>query len=66
MDIEYQSAEAIKRFQEERLVVALDYLKRNSPYYQRLFKNNHIAMYRKEGPSTLQLGFFMLSQGESG
>ena len=42
MDIEYQSAEAIKRFQEERLVVALDYLKENSPYYQRLFKNNHI------------------------
>ena len=42
MDIEYQSAEAIKRFQEERLVVALDYLKRNSPYYQRIFKNNHI------------------------
>ena len=32
MDIEYQSAEAIKRFQEERLVVALDYLKENSPY----------------------------------
>ena len=42
MDIEYQSAEAIKRFQEERLVVSLDYLKENSPYYQRLFKNNHI------------------------
>ena len=42
MDIEYQSAEAIKRFQEERLVVALDYLKGHSPYYQRLFKNNHI------------------------
>ena len=42
MHIEYQSAEAIKRFQEERLVVALDYLKGHSPYYQRLFKNNHI------------------------
>ena len=42
MDIEFQSAETIRKFQDERLVVALDYLKGNSPYYRRLFKDHHI------------------------
>lgn len=36
-DIEFQSVEAIKDFQEEKLCVALDYLAANSPYYQRMF-----------------------------
>ena len=36
-DIEFQSVEAIKDFQEEKLRVALDYLAANSPYYQRMF-----------------------------
>ena len=42
MDIEFQSAETIRKFQDERLVVALDYLQGNSPYYRRLFKDHHI------------------------
>lgn len=49
-DIEYQSAEAIKAFQEEKLHGALAYLATNSPYYKRMFalsgvdisKINHI------------------------
>lgn len=36
-DIEYQSPEAIKVFQEEKLHEALAYLQSHSPYYQRLF-----------------------------
>ncbi|MBR1488639.1 MAG: AMP-binding protein [Bacteroidales bacterium] len=42
MDIEFQSTEQIKRFQEERLADALRYLQLHSPYYQRLFKAHHI------------------------
>ena len=37
VDIEYQSPEAIKAFQEEKLQVALKYLQEHSPYYQRMF-----------------------------
>jgi len=38
-DIEFQSAEAIKEFQEEKLHEALRYLEANSPYYQRMFSS---------------------------
>ncbi|HKR06834.1 MAG TPA: AMP-binding protein [Bacteroidia bacterium] len=40
--IESQSAEQIKLFQEKKLADALSYLKKNSPFYQRLFKASHI------------------------
>ena len=36
-DIEFQSAEAIKEFQEQKLHEALAYLAAHSPYYQRMF-----------------------------
>ncbi|MEP7169740.1 MAG: AMP-binding protein [Bacteroidota bacterium] len=40
--IETQSSEQIKLFQEKKLADALSYLKKYSPFYQRLFKSNHI------------------------
>jgi len=45
-DIEFCSAEEIKRFQEEKLHEALLYLKENSRYYQRLFEKYHIQIER--------------------
>ena len=41
-DIEFQSAEAIKDFQEQKLRDALAYLAANSPYYQRMFSRCRI------------------------
>lgn len=41
-DIEYQSSEQIKKFQERLLVDALCYLENNSRYYQRIFAENNI------------------------
>lgn len=41
-DIEYQSVEAIKAFQEERLREQLNYLNAHSPYYRRVFEEQHI------------------------
>ena len=38
-DIEYQSPEEIKAYQEQLLHVALTYLQAHSPYYQRMFKS---------------------------
>ena len=38
MDIEFQSAEQIKLFQEEKMRVALSYLQEHSNYYRRLFR----------------------------
>ena len=38
-DIEYQSVEQIKAYQEQLLSEALAYLNTHSPYYQRLFKS---------------------------
>lgn len=37
-EIEYQSKEQIKVFQEKKLAEALQYLQQNSPFYQRMFK----------------------------
>lgn len=42
MDIEFQSAEEIKLFQEEKLRAQMHYLSDHSPYYQRLFRENGI------------------------
>lgn len=41
-DIEFQSTEVIKQFQDARLREQLDYLERNSRYYRRLFERNGI------------------------
>lgn len=41
-DIEFASVEQIKAFQEQLLQQQLEYLKAHSPFYQRLFKANHI------------------------
>lgn len=41
-DIEFQSAETIKAFQEQKLHTALSYLKACSPYYRRMFDSYHI------------------------
>lgn len=42
MDIEFLSAEEIKRFQEERLREQMAYLQARSPYYSRLFREEGI------------------------
>jgi len=41
-EIEFQSPEIIKKFQEERLTEALAYLNANSPFYKDLFQKNRI------------------------
>lgn len=41
-EIEFLPKEEIKRFQEEKLQVALRYLQQNSPFYQQLFSKNNI------------------------
>ena len=42
MDIEFESIERIKAFQEELLRKQITYLAEHSPYYQRLFANAHV------------------------
>jgi phenylacetate-CoA ligase len=41
-DIETQPQPVIKRFQEEKLTVALEYLANCSPFYRRMFRENRI------------------------
>lgn len=41
-DIEFEKPEIIKAFQEEKLAVALSYLKEHSPYYSRMFAEKGI------------------------
>ena len=41
-EIEFQPKEVIKAFQEEKMQQMLQYLQQQSPYYQRLFTENHI------------------------
>jgi len=41
-EIEFKSKEEIKRFQEEKLKIALQYLQAHSPFYKRMFLQNHI------------------------
>ena len=45
-DIEFESPETIKEFQENLLHGHLDYLKENSPYYRRLFDSYGINIDR--------------------
>ena len=40
--IEFESIENIKTFQEEKLKETLRYLQLHSPYYQRVFNENNI------------------------
>jgi phenylacetate-CoA ligase len=44
-NIEFQSRDKIKLFQEEKLKETLVYLHRNSPFYQRLFFENNIDIH---------------------
>lgn len=53
-DIEYSSPSEIKAFQEEKLVEALDYLQKNSPYYQRVFAENGIDISKIKTIEDLQ------------
>lgn len=41
-DFEFRSADEIEAYQNSLLKDALEYLAANSPYYQRVFKDNHI------------------------
>jgi phenylacetate-CoA ligase len=45
MKIEYGDKREIKRFQEGKLKIALQYLKENSPFYQRMFLQNNIDIH---------------------
>ena len=43
MDIEFESIEHIRNFQEEKLRTQIAYLAEHSPFYQRMFERNHIS-----------------------
>ena len=45
-DIEYQSPEEIKAFQESKLTEALEYLQAHSPYYRRMFESYKIDIHK--------------------
>lgn len=53
-DIEYENPEIIKAFQEEKLAVALAYLKDHSPYYSRMFSEKNIDISRIKTLEDLQ------------
>jgi len=46
MQIEHQPQKMIKRFQEEKLKIALQYLNQNSPFYRRQFVQNNIDIQK--------------------
>ncbi|MDR0872791.1 MAG: AMP-binding protein [Prevotellaceae bacterium] len=54
MNIEFQSREEIKSFQEEKLKTALTYLKDNSPFYQKLLLQNNIDIQQIKTLEDLQ------------
>lgn len=53
-EIEFQSPEVIKHFQEEKLLEAVKYLNENSPYYKRLFSKNNIDISKINTIKSLQ------------
>ncbi len=53
-EIEFQSPEVIKHFQEEKLLEAIKYLNENSPYYKRLFSENNIDISKINTIESLQ------------
>ena len=40
--IQFLSREEIRAYQEKRMAEALDYVSKNSPFYSKLFSDNHI------------------------
>ena len=53
-EIEYKSKEEIKRFQEEKMRVALQYLRLHSPFYQRMFCEHKIDIDKIQSLEDLQ------------
>ena len=53
-EIEFQPLDVIKKYQEERLVETIKYLNENSPYYKRLFAENHIDISKINTIESLQ------------
>lgn len=53
-EIEYQPLEVIKKYQEKRLVELMEYLNEKSPYYKRLFAENHIDVSKINTIESLQ------------
>ncbi|MDR0831042.1 MAG: AMP-binding protein [Prevotellaceae bacterium] len=53
-NIEFQEIEKIKIFQEKKLKTALAYLKNNSPFYQKLFRENNIDIQQIKTLEDLQ------------
>src|SRR5574344_1293105 len=47
-DIEFESVETIKAFQEQKLRESLTYLKSNSPYYRQMFEDRRIDIDKVE------------------
>ena len=52
--IEFQTREEIKRFQEEKLKIALQYLQKNSPFYKQIFSQNNIDIHKIKTLEDLQ------------
>ncbi|HPS70679.1 MAG TPA: phenylacetate--CoA ligase family protein, partial [Bacteroidales bacterium] len=53
--IEFESIEKIKIFQEEKLKNTLHYLLLHSPYYQKVFQENHIDISKIKTIEDLKL-----------
>jgi phenylacetate-CoA ligase len=53
-EIEWQPLSVIKAFQEEKLKIALQYLQYNSPFYQKLFRENNIDIQKIKSLEDLQ------------
>lgn len=53
-EIEFQTLDVIKKYQEERLVETIKYLNEYSPYYKRLFTDNHIDISKITTIESLQ------------
>ena len=53
-EIEFSSKAEIKRFQEEKLKIALQYLQDNSPFYRRMFLQNNINIQQIKRLEDLQ------------
>jgi len=54
MEIEFSGKEEIKRFQEEKLKIALQYLQEKSPFYKRMFLQNGINIHKIKHLEDLQ------------
>jgi phenylacetate-CoA ligase len=52
--IEFQSLDTIRKYQEQKLMETLQYLKKRSPYYQRVFHENQIDIEKIQKIEDLQ------------